>query len=679
IFPHRYSKLFYDFWWSQKALWKATMLRLEDDKDNFVLISGDTGCQPAGSKVLMSDGEWKNIEDIKVGDEVISPQKNGSNIFSRVKWVNEWECPETYDVVQNNKAHRRLYSCSNNHKVPFYHKFHKRGTLRGKRYYKNSWWGFKEYKAEIIEKMYKESFSHQNIGFSSFEIEKFKDKKNCEIEPYTLGVILGDGHYCKQLSITTEDKEIIKEVEKFYPIMSIHNKKNNSARGYMFSLRSEIARLLQKHGLKNKKSGDKFIPKEAMLSDSNYRKRLLAGLINTDGYYSNGGYDYVSKSKKLIEDIRDLVYSIGGRCGELREVSKGIKNIGFRGQYYSISFYLGNIKLPLLLKRKQRSIPTIYLEPNRIAITTKKSTAKRVYGFELESESSWYITDNWMVTHNSGKSHLVGTFAFNFAEKQENIIAKDGSKMFPRKENFIIDPEEFAYKMILREGQFLWGDEFRRGSNRRSWYSPINKAITDRKNTNRKLGNTYFVCVPFEKEFDPSLASHLTLWIWVRRGVGEIYCKRSGVKGGTGLNIAAILEREAKYLKENPQKTIVNPTIHPEYVGRIAFSKLSEKNEKKYKELVKLKRATGDLTDEEKLKYGIKIERKPEDVVKEVIQEIKDGKITSKKELWESIDEIEEADDKKLRTLNFYLKLEGYDTFNKLFEKKKLSQVNVEW
>lgn len=279
----------------------------------------------------------------------------------------------------------------------------------------------------------------------------------------------------------------------------------------------------------------------------------------------------------------------------------------------------------------------------------------------------------------SGKSNFVGTFAFNFAEKEKNIIKDDGSKMFNAKQNFIIDPEEFAYKMIIKEGEFIWGDEFRRGSNRRAWFSPINKSITDRKNTNRKLGNSYWVCVPFEKEFDPALGSHLTLWIWIRRGVGEIYCRRSGVKGGTGLNIAAILEREEKYLKENPEKTMVNPTIHPEYVGRIAFSPLSEKNRKRYNELVKLKRATGDLTDEEKIKYGIEIERAPEEIIKESIQKIKDGMITDKKTLWETLGEIKDTGDKKLRMLNFYLKLEGYDTFTKLFGKNKLTQIQVEW
>jgi energy-coupling factor transporter ATP-binding protein EcfA2 len=109
----------------------------------------------------------------------------------------------------------------------------------------------------------------------------------------------------------------------------------------------------------------------------------------------------------------------------------------------------------------------------------------------------------------SGKSHFVGNLCFNFGEKEDNFILNDGTKMFNANENFIISPEEFAYKMITKEGQVLWGDEFRRGANRRDWYSPINKAILDRKNTNRKLFNIYFLCMPFESEFDPKLAGHL--------------------------------------------------------------------------------------------------------------------------------------------------------------------------
>lgn len=279
----------------------------------------------------------------------------------------------------------------------------------------------------------------------------------------------------------------------------------------------------------------------------------------------------------------------------------------------------------------------------------------------------------------SGKSHFTGTLCFKHAMKEDNFVTGSGEKMFIPEENFIISPEEFAYKMITKEGEVLWGDEFRRGANRRDWYSPINKAILDRKNTNRKLFNIYFLCMPYEAEFDPKLAGHLHIWIWIRRGVGEVYVKRSGVKGGKGLDIQEILEREQKYLRENPRATIVPPIIHPEYCGRIAFSKLTAGYKRQYDELVKAKKAVGDLSDEEKKKYGIEIVKSPKKIVNEIVEGIKKGQYKNKRDIWNALEEIDDTDSKKEKLLNFYLGLEGLGTFKKLFDPKKVKQIDIKW
>lgn len=299
----------------------------------------------------------------------------------------------------------------------------------------------------------------------------------------------------------------------------------------------------------------------------------------------------------------------------------------------------------------------------------------RAFLLRLKDEKDCFI----LVTGStgSGKSNFVGNFCFKHAMKELNFILNDGTTMFTPEDNFIIDPDEFAYKMITKEGQVLWLDEARRISNRRRWFSKINNAVADRKNQNRKLFNIYFLCLPFEKEFDPILASHLTAWIWIRRGVGEVYCSRSGVKGGVGLNIEAILEREAKYFRENPKATIVFPNIHPEFVGRIKFGKLTAKLNKKYMELVKIKKATGDLTDEEKKKYGIVTEKTPENLVQDAVEMIGKGEIKDKKQLWNQLSKLNIPDDKKLKMLNFYLKLEGFDTFSKLFNKSKVETETI--
>lgn len=280
----------------------------------------------------------------------------------------------------------------------------------------------------------------------------------------------------------------------------------------------------------------------------------------------------------------------------------------------------------------------------------------------------------------TGKSNMVGNICFKHGETTDNFVMNDGSKMFIPEEDFIIDPDEFSVKMITKSGNVLWVDEARDGISRRNWASNINKTIISRKNKNRKLRKIVFLLLPYEAEIDPQMAKHATLWIWVKsRGVCEVYCKRSGVKGGSGLNIQSILEREDKFFKENPKSTIVYPTIHPEFVGRMKFGKLTINLDKKYQELIEKKKATGELSDEEKIKYGIEIIKEPKDIVIDCIEKIKNGEITDKKTLWEKLSEVSLEDDKKVKLLNFYLKLEGWSGFNKLFDKSKLKQSEVNW
>lgn len=411
---------------------RYTHQRINRNKNALYSISGPTGCQPINSKVLMANGEWKHIQDIKIGDEILSPQMNRSNKYSKVINTTKWLSNENYSINQLSRGKEKLYSCSYNHLIPVYHRTIPR--INGKRKPSTAYWKTINYRADKLYKMSSKMRLHNNIGFSSLIIDKFKDRTNCEIEPYTLGVVLGDGmfiyhtttkintDYSKmkrkdkkffhirtygRLSITSSkiDYEIMEEVSKHYPLMNILQKKGTNTLSYEFSINSELSNLLQKYGLTNKKSGTKFIPKEALLSDSNYRKRLLAGLIDTDGYYAKGkgGYQLTTKSKQLAIDTLFLVKTLGGR-GSIKKIRKKIKKLNFEGTYYNLSFYLNDLELPLRLKRKVKDVSSIYLSSNRIGIDIKKAKSSMVYGFELDSSSGLYITDNFMVTHNSGKS-----------------------------------------------------------------------------------------------------------------------------------------------------------------------------------------------------------------------------------------------------------------------------------
>lgn len=272
----------------------------------------------------------------------------------------------------------------------------------------------------------------------------------------------------------------------------------------------------------------------------------------------------------------------------------------------------------------------------------------------------------------SGKSHLTGNFNLKYLSKIDNFISGEG-RIF-EKENFIVSPDEFAVKMIAEKGSSLWLDEGREAVNRQKWYSEVNQLIASRKNKNRKNFNIYWLCMPYETEVDPKMAKHLHIWLWVRRGVAEVYVRQSGKKGGSGLDIQKILNREERWRKENPKANFVIPTIHPEYIGRIFFNKLTAGYKKEYDDLVIEKKAVGELSEKEKAEYGIIQKRSNEDIIDEIVGDIRKDKYSSRREIWNDLKEkIDDVDDSTLKTkLNFYLNLEELPTFNKLFDKKKL-------
>ena len=80
-------------------------------------------CQPEGSKVLMANGEFINIEDTKVGDSVISFNKDKEIVFSKIIDKNKikdkiYNIKDTYGNI--------LYKCTGEHKVPVMERIHPR-------------------------------------------------------------------------------------------------------------------------------------------------------------------------------------------------------------------------------------------------------------------------------------------------------------------------------------------------------------------------------------------------------------------------------------------------------------------------------------------------------------------------------------------------------------------------
>lgn len=228
-----------------------------------------------------------------------------------------------------------------------------------------------------------------NIDYSRYSIDWVKpidfDHRNITIDPYVLGVLLGDGSLHKTAKFTNSEPDIVDKIKNKYNIV---NYRNNE-----YGISDNVTTKLRHYGLIGCNGRNKFIPKDYLINDRNTRLELLRGLLDTDGYVSKTFIEYSSVSKQLAEDVKFLVESLGGRCKTVVKHNK-------YGEYYRlyISFYNGMV--PVSSKK--------HLSKFKTNNNLKRMIRDISYVGEFECqcinvnhESHTFITNNMTITHNS--------------------------------------------------------------------------------------------------------------------------------------------------------------------------------------------------------------------------------------------------------------------------------------
>ena len=145
--------------------------------------------------------------------------------------------------------------------------------------------------------------------------------KELPIEPYVLGVWLGDGD-SKDNVITTADSEVCELVLAGGTGVD-EGKRDSRSRAVRYRIGGEGNRRCPTSGrmlpsglrAKLKDLGvlrDKHIPAEYLRASAYQRMALLMGLMDTDGSVSLGGAcEYTSTDERLARDVHELVLSLG--------------------------------------------------------------------------------------------------------------------------------------------------------------------------------------------------------------------------------------------------------------------------------------------------------------------------------------------------------------------------------
>lgn len=273
-----------------------------------------------------------------------------------------------------------------------------------------------------------------NSGISESDRDKWQirltepvlfNKRHIDINPYLLGVIIGDGGITTNtIMITSADKEIIDRTNLILNNDYGYSLQHKDRYDYTVITNKEINKLrknLEDYELMYCGSGEKFIPDEYKYNSVEIRKEILRGLFDTDGCVHRGyAIEYCTISHMLAEDVKEIVQSLGGLCRINKRSTKCNGKIFWSYRLY-ISF--NDISEYFSLNRK-KSICTKRIKPNLKRTIRKISSAGKAKCrcIHIDDKNHLYLTDNYIVTHNTtvGKQ-----FCLNIAKRGIPVLMLD--------------------------------------------------------------------------------------------------------------------------------------------------------------------------------------------------------------------------------------------------------------
>src|SRR3990167_1544519 len=263
-------------------------------------LVGD-GPQPLYSKILTPNGFVK-MGDVKVGDEICG--SNGT--FQKITGVFPKGKKQVFKV---HFADGRKVECSEDHLWSITDCDGKKKTLMLKQLMGNG--------------LFREKVTNNSIQHKYFvPVSKAEfSKKKIPLDPYLLGLLIGDGSLSGSGSI-----ELWLGLRKSHVLEKIRipegwtfNSKyveNKNCWRVKFGGKTKDGKspkdILQDLGLLGTKSDTKFIPKQYLYSDLKSRKELLQGLSDTDGHINTKGLlEYSTVSGRLCSDFQELLRGFG--------------------------------------------------------------------------------------------------------------------------------------------------------------------------------------------------------------------------------------------------------------------------------------------------------------------------------------------------------------------------------
>ena len=415
-----------------------------------IAIHGPPGtgkCFAINTPILMYDGSIKNVQDVIDGDVLMGDDSTPRNVLGLGSGKDEM-----YDIIA---IRGEKYTVNSEHilslKPSGLNRVRQVRNMNGTIGYKANIFNCETYKMEYktfrtsdeaTQYVFDKTLHNEILDISVKDYlelpENIRDhlkgyktsvefpKKQVMFDPYIVGVWLGDGSSAKS-EITNQDCKILHylmtELKKYdmklsymykYQYGMVHDLQQPGQYGHGKNI---FRNTLKHYNLWN----NKHIPNDYKINDRETRLQLLAGLLDTDGYYDTrmNTFEITQKNKVLSDDILFLARSLGFYASQT-QVNKHCmyKNEKRTGTYYRI-FICGDglCDIPTKCDRK-RATDRIRNKSHLVhAIKVIPVGRGDYYGFEIDGNRR-FVLGNFTVAHNTqlakeGISKILGReFAF---------------------------------------------------------------------------------------------------------------------------------------------------------------------------------------------------------------------------------------------------------------------------
>ena len=252
---------------------------------------------------------------------------------------------------------------------------------------------------------------------------EFGSTEPLPVDPWVLGALLGDGCLTKgSIQFSTDSDELLIRMRRHVaPELELHHaggvdwrivqRDGANRRGVAGVVPNPLTTALKGLRLWGLQSHEKYIPARYKNATRAARLELLGGLLDTDGWVEDwGSIRFATSSRQLASDVVELARSLGGWC-RVREKRPHYSYNGERR--LGRPSFVCNICHPdpgslLLMSAKQSRLRRFNRRKSPTFATIEPLSSAETQCISVSHPGALYITDDYVVTHNTALALNVG-------------------------------------------------------------------------------------------------------------------------------------------------------------------------------------------------------------------------------------------------------------------------------